>query len=202
MPAVADQRRELYAQGLAKGMTEDAAYEAAGFVPNRANASRCANRDDVKRRVAELQGRAAARVEMDLARTLREVARLAVCDIRQGFDDDGALLPLKDWPDDFAAAVASVQTSTVTDKDGNTTTRVDRLRFWNKGEALDKLMKHFSGYAPEKIAMTDTEGQDIEADPLELARWVAFTLARAVQDRAANDSSLAPKNRGGEAASA
>lgn len=40
MPVLKNARHETFAQGLAKGLTADEAYAAAGFTPNRGNATR------------------------------------------------------------------------------------------------------------------------------------------------------------------
>jgi hypothetical protein len=54
MPVLPNARHERFAQNLAAGMTGDAAYEAAGFAPNRHNASRLKTTETVRNRVAEL----------------------------------------------------------------------------------------------------------------------------------------------------
>ena len=55
MGMLSNQRHELFAQYLASGMTQDAAYEAAGYEPDRGNASRLTAHDSVVARVQELQ---------------------------------------------------------------------------------------------------------------------------------------------------
>lgn len=61
MPVLKNQRHELFAQGLAKGMTGDAAHTAAGYAPNRKNASALKTKKDVIARVLELQANRADR---------------------------------------------------------------------------------------------------------------------------------------------
>ncbi|KKN04930.1 hypothetical protein LCGC14_1092460 [marine sediment metagenome] len=62
-----DGQRERYARNLAKGGTADhAAFKAAGFKGNRANAARCKKRPDMVARVAYLRGRAARRTGYDI----------------------------------------------------------------------------------------------------------------------------------------
>lgn len=58
MPILDNARHERFAQGLAKGLTADAAYTEAGYTPNRKNASRLKTDEDIQRRVEELQSRA------------------------------------------------------------------------------------------------------------------------------------------------
>jgi hypothetical protein len=50
-------RHELFAQGLAKGLTQHAAYAEAGYKPNRGGASRLASNVNIINRVAELTAR-------------------------------------------------------------------------------------------------------------------------------------------------
>src|SRR6476659_7789253 len=55
MPALRNQRRELFAQGLARGMSAAQAYREAGYVDNRRNASALKANQDILARVLELQ---------------------------------------------------------------------------------------------------------------------------------------------------
>jgi hypothetical protein len=55
MPALDNQRYELFCQALAKGKTSDAAYTEAGYKPNRKNASRLTTNQVIIDRVLELQ---------------------------------------------------------------------------------------------------------------------------------------------------
>jgi hypothetical protein len=55
MPTLRNQRQELFAQALAQGKTADAAYLAAGYKPNRGNASTLKAKQSIRNRVAEIQ---------------------------------------------------------------------------------------------------------------------------------------------------
>lgn len=57
MPVLKNARHELFCQALSQGMTQDAAYKAAGYQPNRFNAHRLNTNEHIRTRVAELQGR-------------------------------------------------------------------------------------------------------------------------------------------------
>lgn len=61
MPVLKNARHEAFAQGLAKGLTADEAYQKAGFKPNRGNAATLKANQSVLDRVAEIQGKAAAK---------------------------------------------------------------------------------------------------------------------------------------------
>lgn len=81
MPVLPNPRHEAFAQALAKGMSQDAAYAEAGFKPHRQNASRLMSNDDVRRRVDEIQSKAVKKLEVtveSLARELEEARALAL----------------------------------------------------------------------------------------------------------------------------
>ena len=77
MPALKNARHEAFAQGLAKGMTAEDAYESAGFKPNRGNAARLKAKDSILRRVAELVGKSAQKAEVSVERVLRGLLKEA-----------------------------------------------------------------------------------------------------------------------------
>jgi hypothetical protein len=55
MPALKNQRQEIFSQNLTKGMTGDEAYIQAGYKPNRHNASRLKANETIKNRIAEIR---------------------------------------------------------------------------------------------------------------------------------------------------
>jgi len=64
MPVLAKHKHELFAQGLAKGLGIGAAYEAAGYKPSPAAATRLSKKVKLQERVAELQAASAAKAEV------------------------------------------------------------------------------------------------------------------------------------------
>ena len=60
MPALPNQRHELFARGMADGLSAAAAYGAAGYVPHRQSAAALLTNPDVRSRIEELKGEAAA----------------------------------------------------------------------------------------------------------------------------------------------
>lgn len=88
---------------------------------------------------------------IDPDRVLREAGRLGFSDIRKLYDESGRLLPIKQWPDDIAACVASIETArgNVDKGDGQFDT-VTRIRLWDKVGKLTNLMKHH-GQMTERV---------------------------------------------------
>jgi hypothetical protein len=77
MPVLKNPKHEHFAQALAKGMTQEAAYIAAGYRPNKSAASRLAENVNLCERVAELQQAVAERSIWDAARIVDNLARYA-----------------------------------------------------------------------------------------------------------------------------
>lgn len=67
MPVLRNSKHEAFAQALAKGSTADEAYAAAGFKPNRGNATRLKLNDSIRARVAEIKSRVAEKAEWTAA---------------------------------------------------------------------------------------------------------------------------------------
>lgn len=81
MPVLKNARHEAFAQGLAKGLTADQAYQDAGFKPHRGNASRLSANENIRARVSEIQSKAVKKVEVtveSLAVELEEARALAI----------------------------------------------------------------------------------------------------------------------------
>lgn len=77
MTALTNARHERFALALVEGMTADGAYVAAGFKAHRQNAARLMTNDDVRRRVAELQARAAADTRISVAAITERLLSIA-----------------------------------------------------------------------------------------------------------------------------
>ena len=74
MAPLSNTKHERFAQELAEGKSMNEAYEMAGYKPSRPHASRLATNGTVRRRVAELQNAAAAKVELTIESLIEEAA--------------------------------------------------------------------------------------------------------------------------------
>lgn len=89
------------------------------------------------------------KTQVTVERTVQELARIAFADLRKLFDESGNLRPIADLEDDTAAALAAIEV--VATKAGeDTTEHTHKVRAWDKPASLDKLMKWFGAYAPDK----------------------------------------------------
>lgn len=91
--------------------------------------------------VAEAQAARAERTAVKQDDVLRELARIALCDISAAFDDAGNLKPLKDIPADVRRAIAGVETRLEgNDEEGFAT--VTKVKFWDKPKSLELIGRH------------------------------------------------------------
>ncbi len=89
MPVLPNPRHEAFAQALANGKTADEAYVDAGYAENRGNATRLKANESVRKRVAEIVGRVAAKAEWSAADRLRGLK--AIYDATSGQDPRTAI---------------------------------------------------------------------------------------------------------------
>jgi hypothetical protein len=84
MPVLRNAKHEAFAQHLAAKKTADEAYALAGFSPNRGNAARLKANDSIRKRVRELQERAADKAEWTAADRLKSLK--AIHDAQSAID--------------------------------------------------------------------------------------------------------------------
>lgn len=166
MPVLKNARHEAFAQGLAKGMTADAAYQEAGYKPSRSAASRLSANVNISGRVAEIVSKGAERAEATVERVLQELARIGFADLRKAFTPDGALLSPEEWDDATAAAIAAIEVVTrpTGEKDADDrpiVEHVHKLKLWDKNSALEKIAKHL-GMFVELHELTGKGGGPVE----------------------------------------
>lgn len=84
MPVLSNPRWEAFAQALAKGKTQEEAYEAAGYKPSRHHASRLATNGNVQARLAELQEKAAERALVTIESLTDELEEARLLAMKEG----------------------------------------------------------------------------------------------------------------------
>lgn len=100
----------------------------------------------------ELMDERSKRVEIKQDRVIIEIARLAFNDPRKAFDADGNLLPIQAWPDEVAAAIASIKVLE-TKNDEGTVSQTKEIKFWDKSKNLDLAARHL-GMLKDKVEHT------------------------------------------------
>lgn len=77
MPILKNARHEAFAQALAIGKTADEAYAAAGYKPNRGNATRMKANESVRKRVTEIVAKISEKAEWSAADRLSALKRIS-----------------------------------------------------------------------------------------------------------------------------
>lgn len=122
---------------LAVGFSEKTAYS---------QASRLLTKVEVLKKIQSLKDKILNKIQVSTEEVLSVVKELAFFDARLAFDEYSRLLPVKDWPDEVARCVAQVDNFEEygRDEDGNKYPIgvVRRVKFWNKPQAIEMLMKY------------------------------------------------------------
>lgn len=108
-------------------------------------ANRLLTKVDIIKYLNGLRKRREVKTQVKQDRVLLEIARLAFADPRRAFDDNGNLLPVKDWPDDVAACIASIKVTEVKDfhkENADITTTLKEIKFWDKSKNLELAARH------------------------------------------------------------
>ncbi len=98
---------------------------------------------------AKIQDRAGVSQE----RVLNALLAIAEIDPRRLFEKDGTLKKLKDFPDDVAATIASIESD---DSNG----KVRKVKLWDKTRALELLGKHLKMFT-DRAEISDGSGAPV-----------------------------------------
>ena len=142
MPELKNSRHELFAQNVAKGMTADAAYAAAGFTKNDGNASRLKGNERISARIEELQKKIAERALVDVERVINGLLNIADADISEAFEEDGKTLKsIHKWPKKLRLALAGVDVEEIV-SDGQFIGYAKKLKLNSRDKALENLGRY------------------------------------------------------------
>ena len=98
-----------------------------------ASATRLLKKNKAKQYLHACSLRVAKKVDIEQESVLQEIARIALFDLMDLFDDQGKMLPVDQWPE---GAGSAIQTVSIGD-DG----KIQAIKMWDKGRQLDSLVK-------------------------------------------------------------
>ncbi len=151
----------------------------------------------VQQRLSRDLRRRLDKVEVSIERVVAELARIAFADIGDfvSVDAEGnALVDLRNVPTGGFAAVAEITQDVYTEGRGDAARAVRRTRFklHDKLAALTKLGQYLRLFSERGETAAPGESADTDAPgDLEIARRIAFVLARAARDSAAREPAAA-----------
>lgn len=149
--AAADRRQAFVDAYICNGRNATQAAITAGYSAKTAGAAASRLLTDVKiaEQVAARTAALQVKGHLTVERTLQEVARLAYFDPRKIYDEHGKLLSVHHLDDDTAAAISSVEVEATFTGQGEArkvTGFTKKMKFLNKGPALDMAMRHLGMY--------------------------------------------------------
>lgn len=173
-----DARHELFAQGIAKGLTGHDAYKAAGFKSQADNtvdaaAARLRAMPSVAARIEQLMANGAAKTEITIARVLTEAGRIAFGDIRKvvSWRPEMVLVESKEEGGHPTSALMSrvtvLDSATIDEDTAAAISEVSqgasgtlRIKMHDKKGALELIGRHL-GMFKDKVELTTKDGAPI-----------------------------------------
>ena len=154
MPELENPRHELFAQNVAKGMTQEKAYIASGFWSDnegsrRAKASQLFAKGIIAARIKELLAENAKAVQEEVIITAKEVLselkRIGLSDVGQLYNEDGTFKSWHEIPEDIRRAIAGVEVKEEFEMENGRkvfTGYTKKLKMWDKNKALENLGRY------------------------------------------------------------
>lgn len=94
--------------------------------------------------LADGKARQLATADLSAVRVLEELRRVALCDTRGFFTENGDLKPIRDLTADQGAALAGFEVIIKNAKAGDHhTDEIHKIKLWDKPRCLEMLAKHF-----------------------------------------------------------
>jgi len=137
----------------------------AGYSEKTANrmASENLSKPDIAAAITAARAKLSEAALVETAQVVKELACVALSDVRKVFKEDGSVKRPHELDDATAAAVASVEF----DPEGGF-----KIKLWDKNSAADKLMKHLGGYERDNKQKTDPLTELLKALPQKSALQV------------------------------
>lgn len=153
-------QQERFCREFIKDLHGTEAAIRAGYSEHSAaqQASRLLRNEKIWKRVEQLRGEQFKRMEVSQDRVLKELQRLGFSDIRQILKEDGTVKDPKDWPQNMARAVRSIEVEEIFEGHGEERTwtgYTKKITFWDKPKSLELLGKHLKLFT-EKVEHSAT----------------------------------------------
>lgn len=141
---------------LANNMRGDLAAISAGYAIAGAKRRAVAMlaRPAVQKLIRDRQAELAKAHRLTTDSVMAELSKIVHADPRKLFDDKGTLLPIRQWPDDMAGAVASIEVDELFDGKGKGRKHIGytkKVKFWDKNSGIEKAMKHLGLFAEDNM---------------------------------------------------
>jgi len=140
-------KQELFCYEYIKDKNATTAYIRAGYSAQgaRQNASLLLTNHYIRAKINELLEEQFKRLKVDVDTVLKGLLKIAESDLCDAFDEDNRLKPIKDMPEPFIKAIASIEIEELYGGRGNDRKLIGytkKIRLLDKIRALELLGKH------------------------------------------------------------
>lgn len=125
----------------------------AGYSPKTARFQACKllTNPNIQEMIQRKRAKMSEKLEISAERVLQEQAKLAFYNVLELFNDDGTMKPISEIKDTLGAAIHGLEVIDITsfkEDDGSQTlqTFLKKVKFQDKGKALEALSKHLGLY--------------------------------------------------------
>lgn len=148
-------REQAFALALPTAASHEAAMLTAGYAPQtaRKKAGMFAAKPDILVVVNYLVGSALEAAQDTVERVVKELCNVAFTDPIAIFDEHDNLLPIREWPEDMRRALAGIEVLEEFEgrgKDRKSVGLTKKVKFWDKGMALERIAKVKGYLRPEQ----------------------------------------------------
>ena len=148
-------REQAFALALPTAASHEAAMLAAGYAPQtaRKKAGSVAAKPDIVTVVNYLIGNALEAAQDTVERVVKELCNIGFTDPIAIFDAHDNLLPIREWPEDMRRALAGIEVFEEFEgrgKDRKSVGVTKKVKFWDKGMALERIAKVKGYLRPEQ----------------------------------------------------
>lgn len=155
---VARQRRTRFVKEYLLEHNATKAAIAAGYAVKSATVtgSRLLSNANVQAELAEHAEKLNAKLDISIERVAQEFARIAFCDIRKMFRDDGSLKPVSEWDPETAAAVGGMDVNELFEGNGDDRSQVGyikKVKMTDKVRALEGLGRYLKMFV-DRVEVT------------------------------------------------
>ena len=111
--------------------------------------------------VADLKKDLSFQIGVDARMIAEEYRKMAFFNIKEIFNDDGGLKSMNDISDDAACVINSIESIDQFGPDGESYGTIRKIKMNDKIQSLDKLSKMLGFDGVNKMALTDSQGNDV-----------------------------------------
>lgn len=136
-------REKIFVKEYAVDLNATRAAIAAGYSERSASVTgaRLITKAKVKNEIEKAMKEKMERAEINQDWVIRRYAAIAGTDKRQFFNNDGTLKPVREWTEEMAACVSSLDIQELSGEDGKSA-MIKKLRLLDSRAALDSIARH------------------------------------------------------------